>query len=75
MTHAAQPHDDGPVPEVHLRWVADAQARFQMAIEGLDDAKVRSPSLLPGWSIGHVLTHVARNADSHRRRADAASAR
>ena len=23
------------------------------------------PSLLPGWSIGHVLTHLARNADSH----------
>lgn len=24
------------------------------------------PSLLPGWTIGHVLTHIARNADSHR---------
>lgn len=22
-------------------------------------------SLLPGWSVGHVLTHLARNADSH----------
>jgi maleylpyruvate isomerase len=29
----------------------------------LDDADVRAPSLLPGWSRGHVLTHVARNAD------------
>ena len=24
----------------------------------------RSPSLLPEWSVGHVLTHIARNADS-----------
>ncbi|MFA1538005.1 maleylpyruvate isomerase family mycothiol-dependent enzyme [Actinomadura monticuli] len=27
------------------------------------DADVRAPSLLPGWTRGHVLTHVARNAD------------
>ena len=24
----------------------------------------RRPSLLPGWSVGHVLTHLARNGDS-----------
>jgi maleylpyruvate isomerase len=30
----------------------------------LDDAAVRSASLLPGWTRGHVLTHVARNADA-----------
>jgi maleylpyruvate isomerase len=29
--------------------------------EALD---VTAPSLLPGWTIGHVLTHLARNADS-----------
>jgi maleylpyruvate isomerase len=23
------------------------------------------PSRLPGWTVGHVLTHLARNADSH----------
>jgi len=34
---------------------------------------VRSPSLLPGWSVGHVLTHLARNADSHVRRLEAAA--
>jgi maleylpyruvate isomerase len=27
------------------------------------DEEVRAPSLLPGWSRGHVLTHLARNAD------------
>ena len=42
----------------------DSQARLLQAIEGLDDATARRPSLLPDWSVGHVLTHVARNADS-----------
>ena len=32
-------------------------------VRELDDDAVRAPSLLPGWSRGHVLTHVARNAD------------
>src|SRR5919112_2556425 len=30
---------------------------------GLDDAAVRGPSLCPGWTRGHLLTHLARNAD------------
>ncbi|CNF02638.1 mycothiol-dependent maleylpyruvate isomerase [Mycobacterium tuberculosis] len=29
----------------------------------LGDADTSGPSLLPGWTRGHVLTHVARNAD------------
>jgi maleylpyruvate isomerase len=40
----------------------------------IDDALVRSPSALPGWTIGHVFTHLARNADSHTRMIDAAKA-
>lgn len=32
-----------------------------MAAAGCDPT---TPSLLPGWSIGHVLTHLARNADA-----------
>jgi maleylpyruvate isomerase len=59
-------------PEADLRWVADAQQRFQHALVGLDDVVVRRPSLLAGWSVGHVITHVARNADSHTRRVEAA---
>jgi maleylpyruvate isomerase len=48
-------------------WVAGcvaAQEALNAELAGLDDASARAPSLLPGWSIGHVLTHVARNADS-----------
>jgi len=40
--------------------------------ETLDEAGVRAPSRLEGWSVGHVLTHLARNADSHTRMLDAA---
>ena len=29
----------------------------------LTDSQVREPSRLPGWTRGHVLTHLARNAD------------
>lgn len=34
-------------------------------LAGLDDEAVAGPSRLPGWTRGHVLTHLARNADSH----------
>ncbi len=35
-------------------------------IADVTDNAARGPSLLPGWSRGHVLTHVARNADAMR---------
>jgi maleylpyruvate isomerase len=38
----------------------------------LRDHDVAAPSLLPGWSRGHVLTHLARNADSLTRLLDGA---
>ncbi|MDQ1697640.1 MAG: maleylpyruvate isomerase, partial [Frankiaceae bacterium] len=42
--------------------------------DGLGEDDARRPSLLPGWSIGHVLTHLARNADSVVRRLEGALA-
>ena len=45
-----------------------AHRRLLSSLDGLEDATARRPSLLPGWSVGHVLTHVARNADGHVRR-------
>ena len=36
--------------------------------EDITDAEARAPSRLPGWSVGHVLTHIARNGDSVARR-------
>jgi maleylpyruvate isomerase len=43
------------------------------ALTGLTDIQVRSPSLLPDWSVAHVLTHIARNADSVTRRIEGAA--
>jgi maleylpyruvate isomerase len=43
--------------------IAAATERLLTTAEAFDNADVRQPSLLPGWSRGHVLTHVARNAD------------
>ena len=35
------------------------------SVTDLADADVQAASRLPGWSVGHVLTHLARNADAH----------
>jgi len=50
-----------------------SHARLNDAIAGLTDAQARQPSLLPGWSVGHLLTHIARNADSAVRRLEGAA--
>jgi maleylpyruvate isomerase len=42
-----------------------ATGRLLKTAEALDEAAVAAPSRLPGWSRGHVLTHLARNADSY----------
>src|SRR5215472_13500263 len=43
--------------------LAAATERVLVTATALSDAQAREPSLLPGWSRGHVLTHLARNAD------------
>ena len=42
-----------------------AHARLLSTLDGLLPGDARRPSRLPGWTVGHVLTHLARNADSH----------
>jgi maleylpyruvate isomerase len=42
------------------------------ALQHLTDSEVTQPSLLPGWTVGHVATHIARNAEGHKRMLDAA---
>lgn len=44
---------------------AAAHQRLLQTLDRLTDDDARRPSALPGWSVGHVLTHLARNADSH----------
>lgn len=38
--------------------------RLLDTIGSLDDAAMREPSSLPDWTRGHLLTHVARNAEA-----------
>ncbi|WP_330176364.1 maleylpyruvate isomerase family mycothiol-dependent enzyme [Streptomyces sp. NBC_01498] len=41
-----------------------ATERLLTAAARLDNGSVAGPSRLPGWSRGHVLAHLARNADA-----------
>lgn len=65
------------VPRELARDVAGATAAHAVlvaALVDLTDAQVAQPSLLPGWTVGHVLTHIARNADGHALMLQAANA-
>ncbi len=50
--------------EHDLLLLREATDRLLTAAAKLDNAAVAGPSRLPGWSRGHVLAHVARNADA-----------
>ncbi|MDP9404828.1 MAG: maleylpyruvate isomerase N-terminal domain-containing protein, partial [Actinomycetota bacterium] len=52
-------------PDRDIALVAGATERLLTTTAGLGDDAVAGPSALPGWSVGHVLGHLARNADSH----------
>ncbi|MET7686091.1 maleylpyruvate isomerase family mycothiol-dependent enzyme [Streptomyces sp. NPDC005423] len=53
------------IDHVHdLACVRDATERLLTAAAALDGATVTHPSGLPDWSRGHVLAHLARNADA-----------
>jgi maleylpyruvate isomerase len=43
---------------------AAAHRQLLAELAGLTDDVARGPSLLPGWTVGHVVTHLARNADA-----------
>ncbi len=51
---------------------ARAHVAVIAALQDLGDDQVRQPSLLPGWTVGHVATHIARNAEGHLRMLEAA---
>lgn len=49
-----------------------AHQRLLTTLAGIDDQTARRSSRLPGWSVGHLLTHLARNADGHALRLEGA---
>ena len=60
------------VPNEWINGCLEAHAALARDLVGLTDTAARQPSMLPGWSVGHVLTHLARNADSVVRRLEGA---
>ena len=64
----------GPRPDAWIDGCAAAHRRLEAALAVIDDAIARRPSALPGWTVGHLLTHLARNADSHLGMIDAIAA-
>lgn len=59
--------------ELAVEGSREATGRLFDTLEQIDQAVAIRPSLLPGWSIAHVLTHLARNADSFVRILEAAT--
>lgn len=51
-------------PDAALAALDGSTEALVATASGFSDADVRAPSLLPGWTRGHVLTHLARNADA-----------
>jgi maleylpyruvate isomerase len=65
--------DAGPVqpPEA---WIDLASSQHDLLLLELErNLDVTAPSLLPGWTVGHVITHVTNSGDGHLRMLDAAA--
>lgn len=70
MTTAPGDASGSGVTVAEACWVS--HQRLLARLEGIDDVVVKRPSRLPNWTVGHVLTHLARNADSFVRMLEAA---
>ena len=55
-----------------IEQVNEATRRLLAGLDSLTEADAGRPSLCPGWTVGHVLTHIARNGDGLRRGAEGA---
>ena len=58
---------DGTRPVADLAGVDRVFLLLSDAIAGMSEDEARGPTRLPGWTRGHVLTHIARNADGQAR--------
>ena len=55
------------IEQVHA---LQAHHALMRVVTRLDDHSAREPSPLEGWTRGHIVTHLARHADSHTRMLD-----
>lgn len=64
---ASSSADPDPLDITHrIQALTEATARLGAAVDeaaAAGDDAFRRPSLLPNWTIGHLVTHLARNAD------------
>jgi maleylpyruvate isomerase len=60
-----------PRPDADIEECRASHERLHATVRALDDDAMRQASALPGWTVGHVVTHLTRNADSVVRRLDA----
>jgi maleylpyruvate isomerase len=56
-----------------LAGVRSSHGRLLDTVGTLTPKDTARPSLLPEWTVGHVLSHLARNADSHTHMLEAAA--
>ncbi len=47
-----------------LEMLAAANTRLLRTVDALDDATFATPSLLPDWTVGHVVAHLALNGEA-----------
>ena len=57
------PVDSARQIDADVAGLAAAHQSLLADLGSLTDDEVLRPSLLPGWTVGHVLTHIARNGD------------
>jgi maleylpyruvate isomerase len=62
-----------PPPILFIDGCRQSHADLLLAMEQLTDDVARRASRLPGWTVGHVLSHIARNGDSVVRRLEGAA--
>ncbi len=62
MSQSAGPHS----VDLMIGRIDEAIDRVLASASKLSDEQMREDSLLPGWSRGHVLTHIARSGDGLR---------
>ena len=57
--------DFGRTLNIHVAGCAESHQRLLQSLDSLTDDLCREPSALPGWTRGHVLSHLASNAENH----------
>ncbi|MBB5956018.1 maleylpyruvate isomerase [Saccharothrix tamanrassetensis] len=66
-TSVPAPREQSAAAQDAVAGLAEAERATEQLydlVAGLDQGGLRGPSLLPGWSRAHVVTHLARNADA-----------